>query len=335
MAMRRLIMATAAAVLMATPVSANDSVAEIGAGGLVLGRSDVVSMESETLYLSMDEVWVDYVFRNNAGHDVETVVAFPMPDIDVTPYEGISVPQTEDNFLGFTVEAEGRSIQPELQQRAWADGVDVTDIILGAGLQISPLAYYGETFDASHLSQEMLADLVAWGIVVADFDAATGLYGDPVEPAWTLKSAYWWRMTFPAKADVAVHHSYTPAVGGSAGLFFLTDDPQQPVLPDYAEKYCIDDAFLKGAVRRQNEADPEKLVYTESRLSYILTTGGNWAGPIGKFRMIVDKGSTDNLVSFCGEGVKKTGPTTFEMEKADFWPGRDMHVLFVVAHEFQ
>ena len=35
--------------------------------------------------------------------------------------------------------------------------------------------------------------------------------------------------------------------------------------------------------------------------------------PIGRFRLVVDKGAPGNLVSFCGEGVRKISPTRFEM----------------------
>ncbi len=59
----------------------------------------------------------------------------------------------------------------------------------------------------------------------------------------------------------------------------------------------------------------------EQRLDYVLTTGGNWAlGTIGDFKLTIDKGDPDNLVSFCGENVKKTGPTTFEMTAKDYYP---------------
>ena len=61
----------------------------------------------------------------------------------------------------------------------------------------------------------------------------------------------------------------------------------------------------------------------------MLTTGANWAGPIGTFRLIVDKGSEKNLVSFCGTGVAKTGPTTFELTYKDFVPDRDLDILFI------
>jgi hypothetical protein len=46
----------------------------------------------------------------------------------------------DDNFLGFTVEADGQAIEPQLQQRAYAAGVDVTDLPR-AGLPVSPLAF--------------------------------------------------------------------------------------------------------------------------------------------------------------------------------------------------
>ena len=65
----------------ALPAFANDSVAEIGAGGLVLGRNYDIWLTREDLFLSKDLVTVDYVFENRSDKDVETVVAFPMPAI--------------------------------------------------------------------------------------------------------------------------------------------------------------------------------------------------------------------------------------------------------------
>ena len=69
--------------------------------------------------------------------------------------------------------------------------------------------------------------------------------------------------------------------------------------------------------------------FTESRLSYVLVTANTWFGPIGEFNLTVDKGAVSNFVSFCGEGVTKTGPTTFELTYRDFYPERDLEILFV------
>ena len=44
---------------------------------------------------------------------------------------------------------------------------------------------------------------------------------------------------------------------------------------------------------------------------------------------MVDKGDADNLVSFCGEGVKKIAPTQFEMRKTDFLPDGNLAMLIL------
>jgi hypothetical protein len=69
--------------------------------------------------------------------------------------------------------------------------------------------------------------------------------------------------------------------------------------------------------------------YSESWIDYILVTGGNWEKPIGDFRLVVDKGSPSTLVSFSGNGGKKIGPTTFEMRKRNWRPGKDLAILFL------
>ena len=78
--------------LAAAPAFANDSVAELGTGGLILSRTDAVSMLSENLSISPDKVDVDYVFRNQTEADVEAIVAFPMPDIAGSVYDRPSIP---------------------------------------------------------------------------------------------------------------------------------------------------------------------------------------------------------------------------------------------------
>ncbi len=92
---------TAALALSATPVFANDSIAELGTGGLILSRSDAIAMESEDLYISPEKVTVDYVFRNNTDKDVDAIVAFPMPDIEGDPNEMPAIPRrAERQFPG-------------------------------------------------------------------------------------------------------------------------------------------------------------------------------------------------------------------------------------------
>jgi len=43
----------------------------------------------------------------------------------------------------------------------------------------------------------------------------------------------------------------------------------------------------------------------------------------------IDKGDPSNIVSFCGSGVRKIGPTTFQMKARDFYPERDIDILIM------
>ena len=65
----------------AAPAHANDSVAQTALGGLTLTRSNSISMDSEDLYISRDHVRVRYRFTNRSDRPIDTLVAFPLPDI--------------------------------------------------------------------------------------------------------------------------------------------------------------------------------------------------------------------------------------------------------------
>jgi hypothetical protein len=96
---------------------------------------------------------------------------------------------------------------------------------------------------------------------------------------------------------------------------------------EYFSKYCIDEDFLRAY--RKTKTPEGNDTYFENRIDYILRTASNWAGTIGKFHVVIDKGASENLVSFCGEDVKKIGPSEFEMTKENFYPDRDLAILIL------
>ena len=319
----------ASGALATGPALANDTIAEIGIGGLVLGRTDDVEMVREDLHISMDEVKVDYVFRNVTDDAVESIVAFPLPDIDADPYSPVALPVgASDNFLDFFVMVDGRMIEPQLDQRAYSLNIDVTDLLKKHGVPLYP---YDRDVEAAlaKLSPETVKDFVDRDILqVETIDDGSG-EREERNANWSLRSAYWWKSSFPAGKDIAVSHRYKPAVGGTSSLTFYSDGKfNDDALKEYETRYCVDDAF-KAAVRKVAGSTP----FTESHLKYVLTTGGNWsAGSIAEFKLTVDKGDARNLVSFCGEGVRKVGPTTFEMTKKDFRPDEDLEILILTPH---
>ena len=321
---------------MGSPALANDTSAVLTTGGLEFITNEDIVMESEELFISKEQIRVVYQFRNTGETDQNILVAFPMPDIVPNFFSPVAFPMgPDDNLFEFETTLNGVPIEAELHEYAYAFGVDRTKLLKQLGLPLVPISTTAsEATDA--LDDETTARLLHLGMVTPDeFDAGQG-WEKHFWPAWTYKATYTWEGDFPAGETVEVVHTYKPSVGGTAGVSFL-GEPYENYDPatEYKTKYCTDESFLK-AVRGTltNPDEPWSAPFYESWISYILTTGGNWGGgAIGTFRLVVDKGSEDNLVSFCGEGVKKIGPTTFEMVKTDFWPREELNILILERHE--
>lgn len=317
--------------------AANDTTARLATGGLIFVRNDVVQMATEDLFISMDEVRVDYTFRNTSDEDVTSLVAFPMPDIEASPYVSVAVPYVEgepyggDNFLHFTVEMDGVPIEPQLEQKAIAVGIDVTDELVAEGLSANHLVE-GVSEKLAALDEAVRDDWIRRGIVAFEWwEDENGVRQENYWPRWVLRSTYYWDATFPAGATVSVSHRYLPSVGGTAGVSFMDANggPNAYNFDEYETRYCMDGAFLDAIRTATERSGQDYPPFTEAWISYVLKTGSNWAGSIGRFRLVVDKGDERNFVSFCGDSVRKIGPTQFEMVIEDFYPERDLDILIM------
>lgn len=327
--------ALAIVMLLSVPAAAtaNDSMAELKTGGLVFVQTDAITMADEKLYISPRQVRVEYRFHNNTDKDVEALVAFPLPDIESGFDEPIALdPDAGDNFLGFEVSQDGKPVDAELQQQATISNVDLTGELNAENIPLMPVAD-ATSAALSRLGPQALERFKGLGLIrVEQWDDGSGMK-DHIIPQWTLKSVYWWKTIYPANSDVIVKHSYTTSVGGTVDVTYLDENgqPSGERFNEYEKRYCLDDSMVRIAQKSRKAAMATGTpLYVENWISYILMTGNNWAGPIGSFQLTVDKGDTRNIVSFCGEGVTKTGPTTFEMKKTDFYPERDLDILLLV-----
>lgn len=309
-----------AACLATFPViaSANDSTAVLGAGGLQLVRTPWIELLSEDLSVSGDAVRVTYRFRNTNTAPVTSVVAFPLPALDAVVPEAMNVVlpnAASPNFVDFTMSVDGKPITPAIDEHVTALGVDRTEMLRGMNLPLNPLAdgLYERLQNLPAAERDALSKA---GLVYVDEYS--------VQAAWRLETTFYWEQTFPPGREVVVEHSYRPVVGH----FFFGDY----VFEDAAmrETYCIDSDFEKAARAKLAKIKDSPNPYLSGRrVSYILTTANNWASRIGSFRLVVDKGSPDALVSFCGEGVRKIGPTQFEVTATDYSPDRELEILIV------
>jgi hypothetical protein len=309
----------------------NDSTAELAAGGLVLTKSPAIEMRSEDLFISAKQVRVRYRFANTSPKDVTVTVAFPMPDITTEGIDDmLSIPtQSPTNILGFSTVVDGKPVAAQVEQRVVKKGVDRTAYLRSLGVPLAPhLASTNKRLD--RLPQATRDALVAKGLAVVDE------YGDSAdamkkhwEATWTLKTTYFWKQTFPAGREIVVEHRYTPSVGESAGTGWGSSSYAED--PGYAARrahYCVDDDFL-ASVAKSKKPGEDYSSLSEQRIEYILTSGANWKAPIGDFRMVVDKGAPANIVSFCGDGVRKISPTEFEVRHTNFAPKRDVSIVIL------
>ena len=308
----------------AAPALANDSTAELAAGGLTLKTTSDIEMRSEDLSISPERVIVKYQFFNTSPQDISTVVAFPLPDITIDQEGDVAIPSAgTDNFLNFKTLVDGKPVKMTLEQKVFARGVDQTALLTKLKVPLSPLVA-PEALD--RLDAKDKQELIDLGLAEAqDVDAGHGMEHH-LAPLWTLKTTYYWTQVFPAKAALTVEHEYTPSVGGSVGTSLALPSMDDETKAYYKTRYCTDANLIAAARANKNPLG-------ESWISYILKTGANWAKAIGNFTLTVDKGAPENLLSFCGEGVEKIGPTKFRMTKRDFTPKDDLHILILKPRE--
>jgi hypothetical protein len=310
----------------ALPARADDSSAAIGAGGITFQKNDKIVMEAEQLDLGMNEVRIRFVFRNTGTEDIDTVVAFPLPDIPMASLfnEPVGLPRKEVNFVGFSVTADGVGVKPEtaieatVEQEPGAPSVDVTDILApylrshGPG-QVKP----------QDITKAMLARAKARGVTLVEGDGGSGY------PTWTLHTKFYWKQRFPAGKIVELVHRYEPILGAHYASFETDDESRKA--------YCVTPQMAAEADRRSAAAaaiakakhkEGAELAFQTVELAYVLKTGANWNGPIKDFKLSIDVGDPDMLVATCFPGVTRTGPTAFGMSQADLTPTQDIAVAF-------
>src|SRR5438477_6863740 len=141
MAMRtRNIAALCALTLSPAAAIADDSSAELGAGGLVPTHSAQIRLADEDLRISPQEISARFTFMNEGKYDIDVIVAFPLPDIDSSRFSEEPLGRTTGdplNFVGFKLAEYGTNIPFKVEQHAFYNGRDVTGILQRAGVPLN------------------------------------------------------------------------------------------------------------------------------------------------------------------------------------------------------
>ncbi|MDO9637195.1 MAG: DUF4424 family protein [Pseudotabrizicola sp.] len=345
--MRFLAMLAAGLILTTAPVAqANDGFGGLSATGLTFGQTNAIAMEEEDLFVSPEQVRVDYVFRNLTDADVTGEVIFPLPPIALSSLMNSDYNLPDDpgqpDLVNFRAVVDGVEVPVRIDriaviEPAWEEGrplsqqydtpgADVTALLQRYGLPLVPDA------DAvlaalDQMDARTLRAMAEDGLVEA-FNDGPDLTGEDVMPLWSVVLRYHWTQTFSAGQMLRVSHSYDNRPPG--GIFVWQDPPNAEWLAGLSQQYCIDAATSRGLAKTLAASAADGMVTGAAwHISYVLRTANSWAGPIGRFRLTVDKGDAGHILSLCANGVKKTGPTTFVVEYRDFIPSQDLEILIV------
>ena len=344
----RLSLCLAAVLALATPARANDGFGGLSATGLTFGQTDAVAMISEDLFIGIDRITVDYVFSNITAQDVTGEVIFPLPPISLAAQmeSMMNLPEdlTRDNLVGFSAMVDFVPVAVQIdriaviedpydQSRPMAAQYDTPgrDVTADLARFALPLTLETEAVRTALLALPADQREQAQALGLAQYYGTEGSATDPLEvwPNWSIVLRYHWTQTFPAGQDLRISHQYANLPPG--GLFSWSEPPE-----DYQayqiDQYCIDQGTSRAMAKalKNPQGDDYGNFGTAYNISYVLRTANSWAGPIGRFRLTLDKGAPGNVISLCADGVKKTGPTTFVMEKTDYTPDRDLDILVVV-----
>jgi hypothetical protein len=304
---------------------ANDSTAAFGAGGLQFEQTDKVRMEREDLYLSPREVRVSYVFRNLTETDVQARVGFPMPEIDVfnaiMRHYQFHKSDRDGDVFDFHVEVNGRPVTAEYDARGYIRKVGNPELDVTELLKKHKVALIDPR---ESVDKDAMAELLTVGVYLRSEEL--GLGNGQFYPSWFVRASFHWTQMFPARQQVRITHRYKPVLGSSA--MYSVNEIKATEPSAGTGEWCADQAFLRAL--KKLPADPINNALLTTWLEYVLKTGANWAGPIGKFRLEIDKAGAD-LVSLCpipGLKVERRGQS-FVAEAAQYAPTRDIKLLFV------
>lgn len=307
----------------ASPVLANDSTVVVAAGGLQFTKTDALQMESEDLFLSREGIRVKYRFRNLTDHDVNVIVAFPMPKLDMGhlySYGGRDFHPSgrEGDIFDFHARVNGKDIQATLDAHAFdTNGREITDEFHRLGIPITEVNKDHDLFKIlDSLNIETQKQLMSEDVYTGDY------------PNWTVVASYYWQQNFPPHTTTTVEHFYKPSVGN---FYFSWDRlSEDKYIKSFFWKtpWCPDDDLISAVKKIGREVGLQD--GEAKNLQYILKTGANWAGPIGHFRLQIDKGKA-SLISTCpipGLTLKKQG-NSFVAEADNFTPTTDLDILLL------
>jgi hypothetical protein len=309
---------------------ANDSIAELSLGGLQFAPTSDIALESEDLRISLDRITARYQLVNTATKPVTLTIAFPLPDIDLSDADSLALPSSDPvNFVDFETRIDGAPAPFQIDQRAMLGDKDVSALLDQFKLPVLPVGR--REIRLADLPEATRTRLVNQGLLTPERTDESGRQHYAM--AWVAKTSALRQQTFPPGHEIVVEHQYRPSVGISSDTilrrFLRNNTALSSEVERYRKEYCISDAFLAQLDTRAGTGELNAAMVGEQRINYALKTGGDGAAPIGSFKLTIDPGAGDRLVSFCPGRLKPTAPGALTFTAKDFTPEGDLKVLII------
>jgi hypothetical protein len=267
---------------------------------------------------------------NQSTSPATLVLTIPLPELDFSdPDISWAIPDSDPvNFTGLSGTIAGKPAGFSFTQVARTDGKDVTAILHQGNLPLIPNADFGTQL--STIAPELRQKLIDNHLVQEIGNDVNG--NALLFPKWTVQTQASRKYVFQANQVVDVEVRYRTSIGTSPDTFLRKALRNEPGLARqvkrYKATYCIDDAFYVGLDKISTAAEANSSKLRERRIVYKLVEGSS-DPPIKEFRLVVDKGRSDRVVSFCIDNLKRISATAFEMRAVEFKPSQDLKILMV------
>jgi hypothetical protein len=331
---RTMLIASCLTFVTLAAASASESSSELPTSGIeFLKISDPAALvlDSEEVKLTPTKIAFNYTISNKSAAPLEIVLGFRFPDLDFSdPDVQYSIPGSDPvNFLSALVRINGAVAPFAITQRAVLDGKDATDLLRQSRIALVPVGRFQNQL--AETPPELREKLVAQGLMV---ESGTSVDGKPLFfPSWTVKTNSTRKITVPPAQPVTIELQYRSSVGVSPDTSLrkaLRD--QKGLDADVKAKratYCIDEGFLNGLDKLAGGDEANVNGVTEMRLHMQTKTISASSIPASHYRLVVDKESTQRILSFCAGDLKKISDTAFEMRVENHAPGTEINLLMI------
>ncbi|MHB1947786.1 MAG: DUF4424 family protein [Gammaproteobacteria bacterium] len=321
------------------PAWADDTVEAAATGNIIFEKTPELIMQDELLTISKSasknineekfSIDVDFHFKNISDHDVTRKIAFVLPSVrcqmdENTLWRGLD---SDGNGLkDFTTTVNNKSQSFTTRTEAVLGQRNITDLLTKLQIPLNPCKI--QTTDNNQPDPRYSLNLKKYHLLT-----------ETNEAAWSENIYFEWTQTFPAGKVINIHHHYTPVIGESV--------PSPRTLDDLNDYFIKNTPPLKPVWNR----NPITLIHTNPSMTiannnqkrlcvmpkwvkYHLTTGANWNGGIGVFKLII---KDDTRAPFAVNEFYKNnnGMQTSINENAmtftikNFIPTQDLFVLFL------